>query len=181
MNYCNQCGAENPSESKFCMNCGSKLPEVQTENNPMQPVYEKVEAEILAENENAEVPVYSAQDELNIRYESEETTSSSSYETPNQQYYSSGTVTANEVSNGNIGFSIAAMVFGIISILCCCFTLFSVILAIVAIVLGIVSLNGKYDGKGMAIAGIATGGFGLVLDVIMIICYSTEFITGLLG
>ena len=73
------------------------------------------------------------------------------------------------VSNGNIGYSIASMVCGILSILCCCFTYLGIILAIAAIVLGIVSLKKNADGRGMAIAGLITGGVGAVLAIIVLI------------
>ena len=70
---------------------------------------------------------------------------------------------------GNIGFAIASLVCGILSLLCCCLDLFSPILAIAAIVLGVITLCFKYDGKGMAIAGIATGGVALVFRIIILI------------
>ena len=57
----------------------------------------------------------------------------------------------------------------IFSIVCCCFTLFSAVLAVAAVVLGIITLCFKYDGKGMAIAGIATGGVGLVIVIFTMI------------
>ena len=95
-------------------------------------------------------------------------------ETPVQEttQYSYTDTSTNEVqkpSNGNIGFSIASMVCGILSILCCCFTYLGIILAIAAIVLGIVSLKKNADGRGMAIAGLITGGVGAVLAIIVLI------------
>ena len=72
-------------------------------------------------------------------------------------------------SNGNIGFAIASMVCGILSLICCCFSLFSLVLGVAAVVLGIVCLSGKYEGKGMAIAGIVTGGIGIFIWVIFIL------------
>lgn len=68
-----------------------------------------------------------------------------------------------------MGIAIASLVCGILSILCCCLTCFSVVLSIAAIVLGIITLVNKYDGKGMAIAGIATGGVGILLVAIFLI------------
>ncbi len=65
---------------------------------------------------------------------------------------------------GKNGFSIASMVCGILSITICCTTgIFGLILAVAAIALGIIALCNKYDGKGMAIAGIITGGIGFII------------------
>ena len=73
------------------------------------------------------------------------------------------------VSGGNIGFSIASMVCGILSILCCCAWYLSIILAGVAIVFGILSLKKNADGRNMAIAGLITGGIGAVLSIIILV------------
>ena len=43
------------------------------------------------------------------------------------------------------------------------------LLGIAAVVLGIVCLSGKYEGKGMAIAGIVTGGIGISVWVIFML------------
>lgn len=70
-------------------------------------------------------------------------------------------------SNGSgIGFSIASLVCGIASIICCCFVGFSFLLSAAGLALGIISCCKNYDGKGMAIAGIVLSGIGLVLSAI---------------
>ncbi|MBR2530716.1 MAG: DUF4190 domain-containing protein [Lachnospiraceae bacterium] len=66
-------------------------------------------------------------------------------------------------------FAIISLVTGILSILCCCSQWICVILAVSAIVLGILSMNKEESGRGMAIAGIICGGVGLVLGIIVII------------
>ena len=66
-------------------------------------------------------------------------------------------------------FAIISLVTGILSILCCCSRWICVILAVSAIVLGILSMNKEESGRGMAIAGIICGGVGLVLGIIVII------------
>lgn len=176
--YCGQCGARNPDTFKFCSNCGAKLEKAKEDvpaygkDDPVfsaeqaAPVYEKVEAEIVNEEKK---PV---QDEIQINYGADEGTySSGGYESSQSRYYSSNN--ASEVnyasSNGNIGFAIASMVCGILSLICCCFSLFSLVLGVAAVVLGIVCLSGKYEGKGMAIAGIVTGGIGIFIWVIFIL------------
>ena len=46
-------------------------------------------------------------------------------------------------------------------------------LLIAGIVLGIITLTQKYEGKGMAIAGIITGGVGLLLFLIVLLVAGT--------
>lgn len=176
--YCGQCGSKNPDTFKFCSNCGAKLEKSQEDvsaygkedpvfsGERVQPALEKVEVEIVSKGTK------SSEDEININYGAEEGNySSGSFDSSSSRYYSSNNgASANyEQSNGNIGFSIASMVCGILSLLCCCFSLFSLVLGIAAIVLGIVCLSGKYEGKGMAVAGIVTGGIGISIWVIFML------------
>lgn len=176
--YCGQCGSKNPATFKFCSNCGAKLEKPQEDafaygkedpvfsGEQVQPAVEKVVAEIVSGDSKP------LEDEININYGAEEGNySSNSYDSSSSRYYSSnGSASVNyEQSNGNIGFSIASMVCGILSLLCCCFSLFSLVLGIAAVVLGIVCLSGKYEGKGMAIAGIVTGGIGISVWVIFML------------
>ena len=67
------------------------------------------------------------------------------------------------------GLAIASMVCGILSIVLCCFTYVSVILSVVAIVLGIVSKKKTTEGSGMALAGIITGAAALLITVFILI------------
>ncbi len=68
------------------------------------------------------------------------------------------------------GLAIASMVLGIVSlVLSCCVPYVPVVLALLAVVLGGVSLSKKQGGKGMAIAGLVCGIIGLVPSVIVII------------
>ena len=72
-------------------------------------------------------------------------------------------------TGGMVGISVAGMVSGILSLLCCCFPYFSMLLGIAALVLGFISLKNRYDGKGMAIAGMVCGGIGTFLAILFII------------
>ena len=169
--YCPQCGSTNPSTFRFCSNCGAKLEQPKKET----PVYEKADAEVVSEGK---VPL--TQDELNINYEAEDDGNalSENYVAPNTQYYSasSSTIeTSSSSTEGNSGFAIASMICGIISILCCCLTWVSLILAIAAIVLGIIALKYKYNGRGMAIAGIVTGGIGIFIWLIVLLIAGSGF------
>lgn len=180
--YCVQCGSENPAEAKFCSNCGAKLEKPAAEQptveqtaveqpteaqpvagQPTEPVYEKVEAEVVSEGNK--IP---AQEEIDIHYE-EEGTYSQTYQTPEPKYYSAASAESNQTQGGNIGFAIASMVCGIVSLLCCCLSLFSLVLGIAAVVLGVIAINGKYEGKGMAIAGIVTGGIGICIWLLFMV------------
>lgn len=188
MIYCTQCGSENSAESKFCSNCGSKLEQAVAPENEEQPVqsegvfsggeeasaYEKItDAE---EEKPAAIPSY--QEEIKINYNTEpqsygtDSSSNAYYSSSQPQYYAAENDGAKQ-GGGNIGFAIASLICGIVSLVCCCFTLFSAILAIAAVVLGVITLCFKYDGKGMAIAGIVTGGIGLVIVIFAMIISGT--------
>lgn len=165
--FCTQCGSENLSEAKFCSSCGAKLEKTEETSGQEglftggqeQPVYEKVEGETVDEG------TYSFQQEIPIQYEAEEQSSGTASSQPVQSQYYSSASSQTEAGNGNIGLAVGSMVCGILSIICCCFGFFSLVLSIAAIVLGIISINGKYDGRGMAIAGIITGGIGALVFV----------------
>ena len=69
------------------------------------------------------------------------------------------------------GLAIASMVCGLVSIVFVWnifFWFFHLIEAIVGIVLGIISLSQKKDGKGMAIAGISTSGAFLLISLFLL-------------
>ena len=65
------------------------------------------------------------------------------------------------------GFSIAALVLGIIAIVCCCVWYISVPCGILARIFGVVGI--KSSKKGMSIAGLITGAIGLVISIVMFI------------
>ncbi len=75
----------------------------------------------------------------------------------------------NEEGNGNKGISIASLVCGILSLICCCGGWLGLILAAAALVLGIISLKNNYEGRELAIAGLITGGCGIILSIVMLI------------
>jgi len=64
------------------------------------------------------------------------------------------------------GFAIASMILGIVSIVLFCLWFISIPCGILAIIFGVISI--KSTGKGMAIAGIITGGIGLLILSIII-------------
>ena len=72
------------------------------------------------------------------------------------------------VKSRTLGLAVASLVLGILGVTC-----FSIIAGIPAIILGIVALNkigrsaGALGGKGMAIAGVCTGGFSILVIPIL--------------
>lgn len=194
--YCTQCGNQNDPSSKFCSNCGAKL-----ERPDFGPGAEATKGEeglfsggergsffekITDAEEEKPAPI----PEIQINYGSSQqsydntnnydnrNTGSNSYYNSSQPYYTEPVT--EKPGGGNIGFAIASLVCGIISLLCCCLGLFSAVLAIAAIVLGIITLCFKYDGKGMAIAGIATGGVAIVIVIASFIISGTSFYNDLI-
>lgn len=172
MKFCTNCGAELAEGFKFCSNCGTKFEETVTEELTPQkavieePVLQKVEKTEIVEPEIVE-PGMAESEEIDIKYEEEPLTGGviNNYNVPVKNTVSvEGTAL-----NGNIGFSIASMVCGLLSLVCCCLWFFSIILSIAAIVLGIISLKKGYDGKGMAIAGIVTGGISIFAVIVILI------------
>ena len=71
---------------------------------------------------------------------------------------------------GGNGMAIAAMIFGIASVVLCCTVFLSIPCSIVAIILSIICISKKKNGKAMAIAGLVCGIIGL-LATIGIIAY----------
>lgn len=198
--FCTECGTENSGNSKFCCNCGSKLEqaasavETPVGDTPLveTPVMDALAADAAAEtvyseettpyssetsfesaSYTAEVPVVEtpAAEEIQINYSQDSGSFSGNTYNSQPQYYTAEPIVEKK---GNKGFAIASLVCGILAVICCCFTCFSVVLAIAAIALGIVTLACKYDGKGMAIAGIIMGGFGIIIFISMIFIGASE-------
>lgn len=71
------------------------------------------------------------------------------------------------------GFAIAGMVLGIVSLVCCCFTPFNAIFAIIGIVLSVLVLVQQKPGKGMAIAGIICSAIALILVILVLVGVSS--------
>lgn len=67
------------------------------------------------------------------------------------------------------GWSVASMVIGIISVVCCCGGWCGIFLGVAAVILSIISRKtlGYFDG--MSVAGIVLGVFGFVLGIALII------------
>lgn len=75
---------------------------------------------------------------------------------------------------GGKGLSVAGMVLGIVSIVCC--GLIGIICGIVGLVLSIVALKNNRPGRGMAIAGLVCSAVGVVAGIIYLIFYATTLL-----
>ena len=187
---CSNCGYEILEGSKFCINCGAKIEEaVSVDTGVNEEAVSPVEGP-----DSPEADGFSSVDEtLNSAQEAYEQAASDLSDTADQAmgndssssasssgfYESSETYTDysenyEEEGGGNIGFAIASLVCGCLSILCCAVACISWIFSIVAIVRGIITITKKYDGKGFAIAGLITGGVGILLSIIIVAAMVSE-------
>ncbi len=104
----------------------------------------------------------------------EEPTNPYAQQPPQQPYGAPYGQYATPTPTGNNGLSLAAMITGIVSVvLGCCCPLLGIPAGGTAVALGFVGLKQTRErgqaGRGMAIAGIATGAAGLVIGIISFI------------
>lgn len=82
---------------------------------------------------------------------------------------------ANRVpGNGMVGFAITSLVCGICSILACCVPVFDLVFVVIGLILGIIAIAKKYNGQGMAAAGVICSTIGLGLNIICIVLIAIE-------
>ncbi len=166
--YCTSCGAENEAGAHFCVGCGTKLETpVQEQNQNTEPLT----GDVIA-NDTQSTYTYTTQSNPSAR---------TCYSIPEEP----------KKEGGYIGVAIAALVCGILSLLCCplaccgsCCGGFNVLLALAAIVLGIVTLVKTFEGRGMAIAGIICGGIalvGMIFALTLPASFTKGLMTGILG
>ena len=182
---CSNCGNEIMDGSKFCIHCGAKVeeavsaPEVNNDSAAepadgvtVMPDASDASASVDETLDTAQEAYEQAASDLSDTAEEaiHNETSSGFYENTDTSYTE---YTGDDEGGGNIGFAIASMVCGCLSILCCFGTCVSWVLSIVAIVLGVITLTKKYDGRGFAIAGIVTAGVGIILSIIMTVAIFT--------
>lgn len=75
---------------------------------------------------------------------------------------------------GSMGMSIAGMVLGIVSIICC--GIIGIICGIIGVILSALALKDNKPGRGMAIAGVACSVVGIVGGIIYLIFYATSVV-----
>ena len=71
--------------------------------------------------------------------------------------------------NSSKTFGIISVVSGVLCLVCCCACGLSLVLGILAVVMGIISLNKEPEAKTLAIIGIVCGAIGGVLGVIGVV------------
>lgn len=69
-------------------------------------------------------------------------------------------------SNGGSGFAIASMILGILSVISCCLWWVSVLFAVVGLILAIIAIVKKKDGKAFAIAGLVLAIVALIMTAL---------------
>ena len=139
MSYCMKCGAKNDEGNKYCEVCGAAL-----EEDTFEEVTLKGNApEKTVPEENTPKKI-----------------------TTEERTPWTDTEKAAPAGDERKGLAIVSLIFGIVSLVCCCTGCLSFIAAGVAIVCGIVSLSQKRGGKGMAITGLILGGLGLLLSIV---------------
>lgn len=148
---CKNCGAEIRDSAKFCESCGSRI----------EPAAERVEE--TADETVVESVTEEAEESVEEEVERPYAEIVDDTEDTGAQWDDS------PAPGGMIGFSIASLVLGILSICCCCAWTISLVFAVVAIVLGIIALVKNYSGKGMAIAGIIVAVVGVLIALIALL------------
>lgn len=80
------------------------------------------------------------------------------------------------MENRTNGKAIASIIVAVLSVLCCCMWIVSLILAVVAVVLGILALRGENKNQeDAAIAGIIVGAVGFTLALTVAVMYILMF------
>ena len=78
-------------------------------------------------------------------------------------------------NNESKGMAIASMVLGILGLVFWCVPILNLILAVLALIFGIVVMHKKSAGKGMGIAGFVCGILGTLWGIYYKICYGIVF------
>lgn len=78
-------------------------------------------------------------------------------------------------NNESKGMAIASMVLGILGLVFFCIPILNLILAVLALIFGIIVMYKKSAGKGMGIAGFVCGILGTLWGIYYIICYGIVF------
>ena len=76
--------------------------------------------------------------------------------------------------DGGQGMSVAGMVLGIVSVVCC--GLIGIICGVVGVILSGLALKDNKPGRGMAIAGVACSIVGIVGGIIYLTFYAATFL-----
>jgi len=180
---CSFCNSEVEDNAKFCMFCGNPVKDINVSENPVQlnsnteNGYDTVNSDVNLNNEDVKndenyfdlgaEPKFddSVFESSGNSEDSQENTYSDSYASNEEFTYKQNA----PKTNGNTGFSIASLVLGILSLVCCCIGYLAILFAVASIVFGIISIKNNNENKGLAIAGIICSGIALVIYFIILI------------
>ena len=168
---CPNCGSLEDDGHKFCSSCGNKLATEETSEaiiaNEPEDVTEEANAETGYVSEEANTDAGYVTEETGTEPEYTDVVTDSFYEDTFSEEYTENTNRFEQevrVSSTGLGFAVAALICGILSIICCASSCFGVVLAIAGIIFAIIVLSKDYDGRGLAIAGLVTSIIGLLLS-----------------
>lgn len=135
---CRRCGFENVDNADFCCHCGEDLRQMnrlEYQNNLRDP-----------------------NEQMNQNYQQ-------NFNYQQNQSFQQG-MNYNPKDGGEDGMAVASMVCGICALLMmCCVPYFTLVMAILGLVFGILSLK-KKPGNGMALTGVITSGISLAFSTI---------------
>ena len=177
---CQNCGAEQPAGSKFCVACGAPLPEEQNQygsnqDNNQYSNQNQYGSQSQGQQDNFRHfdtgNSYQSNQNSGDQFRSYDTTGGSSQ---SGQFNSYDTRLRNTGKNGK---SLASLILGIVGIVCCG----SYIPSILAIIFGFIGYSEQKrmnQEAGQAIAGIVMGFIGLVASIPASIFFWPVFIIG---
>ena len=149
---CPNCNTECSDYVRFCTSCGTALDSSS----------EVVDVEATIVDDESKMTMDDIPEAPQPQFSGFEQSAQATYDSSSINY-------ATQSNAGSQALAIVSMVLGILSLVCCCCRWLSVVMAIAAVVCGIINLVTHKNGKGMAIAGIVCGGIGLLATIIIII------------
>ena len=165
--FCRDCGTQNDDNAKFCRNCGL----------PIVPVEETVST-AFEEKEPAVVEATVAEETVEAVVTPTEGTPLQAEPQPGMPYGQPGPQAAYS-AQGNVSKPVSAsavvsLIFGILSVVCCCTMFFAIGFGIAAICAAVMDRK-KNGSSGLTTAGLVLGIVGLSLALIYLIWF---FVSG---
>lgn len=173
---CKNCGTEIKEGASFCHNCGSMImaaTSVDDASLNTQPAPEMPVSEAPAAPQTAASPQAPQAPQIPINPNFSASQQNAPYGVPPIASYQP--IAPEAAPRDNSGFSVAALVLGIIGVIPCCCGV-NIIPSVLALIFGIISRKSQ---KGsMAIAGIVLGAIGIVVAIVIFIAYIYLMVRG---